>query len=166
MIPAYRNPILTILVAVAVLTACAGSDSDLLPGFLPTDIDLENWSAVDTAQVFVGQDLFLMINGGAEVYHKYGFVQAATREYAGPQDIRINLEIYQMANAAAADSIYEYKTSDEGTPLTIGAEGRIEGYFLNFKKGQYVVTAVGFDSDSLTSDGLLKLTRATDAKLP
>ena len=157
---------LLLLCAVLILPVCTSTDSDTFARYLPTDNSVAGWTAVDTVQVFVGQDLFLMINGGAETYHKYGFIQAATREYAGPQDLRINVEIYEMTDTAAADSIYAYKTGDEGLPLTIGTEGQIEGYFLNFRKGRFVVTAVGFDSDRLTHAGLLALARETDAGLP
>ena len=43
----------------------------------PKDIGM--WSAEGEPEVYAGDDLFVYINGGAEIYHEYGFVQVAVR---------------------------------------------------------------------------------------
>ncbi|UCH93448.1 MAG: hypothetical protein JSV88_24690, partial [Candidatus Aminicenantes bacterium] len=43
-----------------------------MPDYLPQAAELQEWEAVGTPQHVVGDDLFLLINGAAEIYHEYG----------------------------------------------------------------------------------------------
>jgi hypothetical protein len=50
--------------------------------------------------------------------------------------------------------------------LDTEAEGRLEGYYLNFWKGNYLVTLTGFDEDKETVDGLKAVARTIEKKIP
>jgi hypothetical protein len=102
----------------------------------------------------MGEDLFLYINGGAEIYHEYGFKQVVVQDYKNANERSLSVEIYEMINPAAAYGIYSFKKSQEGVSLDITTEGRLEGYYLNFWKGHYLVTITGFDEENETVEGI------------
>jgi hypothetical protein len=136
-----------------------------MASFLPQPGELEGWEPVGTPQHMIGEDLFLLINGGAEIYYEYGFKQVIAQGFKNKNGKSFNLEIYEMQNPAAAYGIYTFKTGDEGKPLDVGNEGLLEDYYLNFRKGNVCVTVIGFDSGKETIDGIVDAAKVVAAKI-
>jgi len=136
-----------------------------LASFLPESNEIEGWHMNNPPEEYKGEDLFLYINGGAEIYHEYGFKQVLIQDYINDRGSTISLEIYEMLNYEAAFGIYSFKRSIEGQALNLGGGGRLEGYYLNFWENKYLVTLTGFDEESETVQGLLIIAKAVDAIL-
>ncbi|MFC1502073.1 DUF6599 family protein [bacterium] len=136
-----------------------------LEGILPSSDELTGWSSSDKPQFAQGDDLYLIINGAAEIYHEYGFKQAAFHSYENPDGKSINLEIYEMEDAVSAYGIYSFRKGKSGLPREIGHEAFLETYFMNVWKGPFLITLIGFDSDPETIDGLESLARSIDPKI-
>ena len=138
-----------------------------MPDYFPQAVELQEWEPAGTPQHVVGDDLFLLINGAAEIYHEYGFKQAITQgfKHKNQPSIGFNLEIYEMQNPAAAYGVYTFKTGDSGKPLNVGHEGLLEDYYINFWKGNFVVTVIGFDSKKETLAGIIKAAKLVSAKI-
>jgi hypothetical protein len=132
---------------------------------LPASNELKDWNPIGQPQKFAGEDLFLYINGGAEIYYEYGFIQVMTQEYKNERGTIINLEVFEMVDPVSAYGIYTFKRGDTGQKLTIGNDGFLEAYYLNFWKANVLVTITGFDSDRETVDGLLAIARSIDDKI-
>ena len=132
---------------------------------LPTKSELGDWSPVGDPQTAVGEDLFLLINGGAEVYYEYGFKQAVIQGYTNTNEKSINLEMYEMEDAESAYGAYSFKTGKKGQEVALGNEGMVEDYYLNFWKGNFVVTLIGFDTDQETQDGLMALAKIIETNI-
>lgn len=139
----------------------SGNDSSLLPS---SGIE-GDWRPVDTLRTFAGQDLFKLINGGAEIYHEYGFVKISTLEYANSGGKNIIVELYEMTDPAAAYGACSFKTGRNGEILKIGNDARLEGYFLNFWKNKYLLTLVGFDSEKETRQGLVAIAKVIEGRI-
>ncbi|MCK4943766.1 MAG: hypothetical protein KAS65_09325 [Candidatus Aminicenantes bacterium] len=132
---------------------------------LPHSADLGNWKPVNKPQIFKGDDLFLYINGGAEIYHEYGFKQVLTLEYQNDSNHSINLEIFEMKDSYSAFGIYSFKTGKNGKKISAGEECLLEDYYLNFWKGDFQVTLTGLDSSKETINGLVVIAMALDKKI-
>jgi hypothetical protein len=132
--------------------------------YLPDESLLEGWETLGDPQTAAGDDLFLLINGGAEIYNEYGFTRAVMHSYE-KGDKSVNLEIYEMEDAASAYGAYSFKTGRDGESVDVGSEARFEEYYLNFWKGNVVVTLIGFDTDVETRDAILTLARMVEAKI-
>jgi hypothetical protein len=132
---------------------------------LPRPGEVEGWFPDGEPQTAAGDDLFLLIDGGAAIYHEYGFREAVYQTYSTKDGKSINLEVYEMTGPDAAYGMYTFKTGEGGDPVAVGHEGRLESYFLNFWKGNFLVTLVGLDTDTGTLDGIQKIAGAVDAKL-
>ncbi len=124
--------------AVVVIAACGRSSTE--PDRLPAA--LGEWSATGEAAEFAGDDLFIYIDGGAEIYHEYGFERLAVREY-GRGDERVAVELYTMAGSAYG--IYSYARSASGQPVRLGAGGTLADYYLHFWSGPHLVAVTARD---------------------
>lgn len=133
--------------------------------YLPTRGEINTWQPGGSPEKAVGEDLFVLINGGAEIYHEYGFKQVIMQSYEKEHEKSINLEIYEMTNSASAFGIYSFKTSHRGKALPLGDKALLEDYYLNFWKGNFLVTITGFDSEPETIDGLITIAKAVDSKI-
>jgi hypothetical protein len=156
------------LLLAALLTQSVGRPQQQ-PGILkllPSEKDLSEWKPLFEPQTAEGQDLYLLINGGAEIYQEYGFKRAVLQSYENPKRRSLNLEIYEMESPGSAYGIYTFKTGKKGKRIAVGNDALLEDYFLNFWKGSYVVTLIGFGSEDETSQGLLDLAKVIDSKLP
>jgi hypothetical protein len=128
----------------------------------PPDGGAGGWRAADTPRLFPGEDLFLYMNGGAEIYHEYGFKGLLVQEYEHAGGKMLVLEIFQMSDARGAFGIYTFKTGAGGEMLEAGNAGLVENYYLNFWKGPFLVTLTGLDDSPETKRGLKQIAGAVD----
>lgn len=136
-----------------------------LNNLIPQRGEVGGWLPDGKANYASGEDLFLLINGGSEIYHEYGFKRTVFQTYATKDGKSINLEIYEMNNQEAAYGIYSFKTGSDGRLIELGYEGWFESYYLNFWEGNFLVTVIGLDTDRETLDGVIKIAKAVDSKL-
>jgi len=132
---------------------------------LPQEGELGEWKRDGAPQEFRGEDLYLYINGGAEIYHEYGFRQVIIQDYLNKNGKSISLEIFEMTSPESAYGIYTFKTSSEGKEITLGSQAQLADYYLNFWKGNFLITLTGFDENEETIRGLLVIARAVEAKI-
>ena len=133
--------------------------------YLPDESDLAGWTAVGNPQVAGGDDLYLLIDGAAELFMEYGFEQAVMQSYGNKNEKTINLEIYKMADSSAAFGMYTFRTSERGEAVAIGNDARMEDYYLNFWKGSFFVTVIGFDTDEETTKDIKKIAEAVAVRI-
>jgi len=135
--------------------------------YLPQPNELPGWETDGSPQYARGEDLFILIDGGAEIYHEYGFEQAIIQGYrhkSQPQ-LNFNLELYIMKDTEAAYGIYTFKSGHAGHPCHIGDDARLEDYYLNFRKGRVVGTLIGFNTNPQIFEALQKTAQLVAAKI-
>jgi len=123
--------------AIATLLLVAGctTPESLCP---PRSVGL--WNADGETEVYIGDDLFIYINGGAEIYHEYGFEQVAVQRYRRGDDI-VSVEIYTMEGDAFG--IYSFARSSSGNAVNLGNGATAADYYMHFWSGRElaVITA-------------------------
>jgi hypothetical protein len=133
--------------------------------FLPSTGEVGEWERDGSPQEYRGDNLYEYINGGAEIYHDYGFTRVVVQDFKNKNGKSISLEIFEMEDTESAYGIYTFKTSFEGKMVRLGSDGQLADYYLNFWKGDLLITITGFDEDEETIQGLQELARAVDAKI-
>jgi hypothetical protein len=136
-----------------------------LQAFLPHKNELKNWKGEKAPQLYKGEDLFLYIDGGAEIYHEYGFKQVLVQDFKSADGKSLTLEIFELANSECAFGIFTFKSSGKGRTIAVGQDGQLEDYYLNFWKGNILVTLTGFDGSPQVIQGLLLIANSVDAKI-
>jgi len=142
------------------LSACSSSptpDPHDLSRLLPNPSKTGDWQKHGEPGLWEGEDLYIYINGGAEIYQEYGFQRIMIQDFKNPEGSSISLEIYEMTDSPAAYGIFTFKTSSSGKNLNIGQGGQIEDYYLNFWQDRYLFTLTGFDQKPETIAGLKQL---------
>ncbi len=138
---------------------------DMLIQYLPNSREAGNWIREGEPQHFEGEALYEYIDGGAEIYHEYGFRRVTVQDFVNRAGKSVSVEVFEMTNSESAYGIYTFKTHKTGKKVSIGADGQLADYYLNFWKGNILVTLTGFDETSETKNGLMTLAKGIDAKL-
>jgi hypothetical protein len=126
---------------------------------------LAGWTSDGEPQLFAGEDLFTYIDGGAEIYFEYGFRKVIVQDYRNAAGSRLSLEIFEMESPESAYGIYTFKKSAAGEPIVLGDESQLDEYYLNLRKGPYLLTLTGLDPAAVTRQDLLLVARSVEPKL-
>jgi hypothetical protein len=113
---------------------------------LPGDDFVPGWKKSLRALRFEESDLFNYINGGAELFHEFGFEELFVQRYTKDEN-EISLEVYRMESPESALGIYLMKCGFETQIPGIGA--RHTGNKLQFTivKGDYFLQANNYNGD-------------------
>jgi len=157
-----------LIVSAALFLQCSGQPPPPqgLLKYLPKENEGLTWKPVGEAQTAEGKDLFLLINGGAEIYYEYGFLRAAIQSYKSDSGLSLNIEIYEMEDPSSAYGAFSFKTGSNGQEIDIGSGSVLEDYYLNFWKNRFVVTLIGFDNSPSTREALIGFARRIEQKIP
>ena len=136
-----------------------------LTGLLPAGGEVAGLKLSGPPRNYRGDNLYQMIDGGADIYHEYGFRQVLSAEYQDGGGKIIKLELYEMESPTAAYGIHSFKVGEGGKALAIGQKARLEDYYLNFWKGNLQVTVIGQDAEEGTVQAVIALARAVDARI-
>jgi hypothetical protein len=151
--------LVTLLVIALPALAQRSSPESLLPA------TTSGWRLEESPSVYVGDELFKMIDGGAALYQEYGFDRAASAHYQDSAGHSIEAEIYVMSDCASADGIFGIIAAAGVERISMGDEGELGEYFLVFRKGPHVVTVSGQNSDKPIIDGVKTVGRAIEKRI-
>jgi len=157
-----RN-ILILLIACCCFCTSAWAQPPLVGSLLPADT--AGWHLSESPQLFVGDELFKMIDGGAALYQEYGFDRAISGKYEDHQGRGVDAEVYEMNDPEAACGILGITGASGEKMLQVGDEGEMGEYFLVFRKGRHVVTVSGQAADPATMDGVKSIGRAIETRI-
>lgn len=146
----------TLALADAQAAAEASPDQSAVADLMTTATELPGWKLAEPPRVAAGQELFELIDGGAEIYQEYGFKRVISCRYEqGAATLQI--ELYQMTDVPAAYGIYSMMQSPRGAPVDVGQEARLFRDYLMFWQGDF------YASLTLTGEGAHAAQDLTDA---
>ena len=125
-----RNKFCIGLLLVLVSTSCFAQEY--------TFPELSGYKKISNYPVFLPENLWDFINGAADNYLAYGFVDLHVVEYKKGKNI-IKLEIYRHNDNTVTFGIYSTERSPTFRFLNLGAQGYITDGAINFFKGDYYV---------------------------
>jgi hypothetical protein len=100
--------------------------------------DLKGYKKTTNYPVFLPENLWDYINGAADIYLAYGFVDLHVAEYKKGKNV-IKLEIYKQSDNTLAFGIYSTERSPSFRFMDLGSQGYIADGAINFFKGNYYV---------------------------
>jgi hypothetical protein len=114
-------------------------------------------------EVFKGQKLFDYMNGGAELYLAYGFVEIAVWNYATGGN-QATVGIYEMGGPAEAYGIFSH--TSKGDPVDVGVPAVLARGMLSFHKSKFYVRVVAKSDPVKAKDLLIHLGKQVAASIP
>lgn len=143
---------------VALLALSCGSpketDTQSLADMLPADIDSLGLSRTSEVRVFVGDSLYEYIDGGAELYHQYDFVQVATADYQ-KDGVELVVDIYEFASPDRAFGLYTMLRPEMIQTIPLGVEAFDSPTNLIMVKGAYVVMVTAYEQGEGVSAAIM-----------
>lgn len=139
------------------LVPLIGQTSQDIRELLPGEEELPRWKMKDSIEVFPSDNLFDFINGGADIFLEYGFVEALKCNYINAAQKLIRCEIYMMTDDSAAFGIFSVNTTLQGKPVAVGNLAYQYDQYIEMWQGKYFVRCISEDNDSLFINALLLL---------
>lgn len=119
--------------------------------------EVKNWNLTVLPDVYTPGNLWDLINGAAESYLSYDFVDLHLGDYEHASGTVIHAEVYRHSSPVNAYGIYTAERSPEYKFVEIGAQGYLEEGVLNFLAGQYYVKLYSTDSGAEVQGALQKI---------
>lgn len=125
--------IITLSIYLCQVTFASDPESpDLFP-------EINGWTLTINDRIYVPSDLWDLINGAADTYLSYSFIDLHLADYNNEAGINIRVELYRHSNYDNTFGIYSAERSPDYHFINIGSEGYLEEGALNFLCGYYYV---------------------------
>ena len=111
-------------------------ESQKLARLMPDTV--EGWRIGRDDQVFNRENLYNYINGGAEIYLSYGFIEMINRTYVLPDQPDVIADILDMGTSPNAFGVFAHSRESIASDFGQGSEYH-QGY-LHFWKDRYVIS--------------------------
>jgi hypothetical protein len=112
---------------------------------LPEKIGATGWIRKPDISVFEGDALFEYIDGAAEMYHKYDFIDLHAAEYE-KGDAVMTADVYRFLSSNMAFGMYTTLRPDEPDTVMLGIEGFTFDTNWIYVKGFYLVNVYTYDN--------------------
>ncbi|PLW98313.1 MAG: hypothetical protein C0591_04780, partial [Marinilabiliales bacterium] len=89
------------------------AQNEVLSELLPSKSELKGFELKSEPEYYHGDDLFYLINGGADIYLEYGFKDVISASYENETGLSFKAEIYQMLNDNASYGIFSFNRNDK-----------------------------------------------------
>lgn len=136
----------------------AGGAPDLFPA-------IDGWAIVKEGTVYTPDNLWDFIDGAAELYLAYGFVDLNIAEYRKPGVADIRVELYRHKSTPDAFGIYSQERNPEYRFIDIATEGYTEEGVLNFLCGIYYVKISTHQQGEVVRTATLSIGREVERHL-
>jgi hypothetical protein len=134
---------------------------------LPADGEMPGWSRVTEPERYEADNLWEYINGQADFFIDYGFVQVDTAEYRNDQESSsVVLEVYRMGRPQEAFGIFAAERTRDDRPLEVGAMAYLGTNVLGFWQAEQYVKLTSFDDGTAVEQMLISLAEEISSRLP
>lgn len=128
-----------------------------IAGLLPSPEDLPGWKIQQGPDVYVDEDLFDLIDGGADIYFEYGFKKAISIDYFDQHQNITQAEIYEMQDASAAYGIFSLTQQVSNWNSDYGQLAVTNSDYIAFWKGKYYVNISWVSRNDASSNPMEQL---------
>lgn len=133
---------------------------------VPSLSQLEGWKFTSEPKVYAGDDLFNLIDGGADLYLEYGFTKVVSAQYADPSLNNIQVEIYEMTDASSAYGIFSITQQAVEWSEKYGNLSAVSQDYISFWKSKYYVNLSWSSRHHLDEPMLAKIANLVGQKIP
>lgn len=110
--------------------------------------ELNSWKLSESPQNYVPGTLYEYINGAAEIYLSYNFIELTVAQYQEEKSrANMTVEIYDMGSGKNSFGIYSAERYPESRFIPAGIQGYMEEGVLNFLIDKYYIKLLCFDGE-------------------
>ena len=146
------------------LALLLSSGSDPLCTLLPPDGTPSGWQRKGQERRFSGSALYQHINGGAELYHQFGFDRLLVQDYTRDAH-ELRVEIYKMNDPAGAGAVFAELTRGLTVQELYGTHCVVDDYQIVFQRGSFCVSVTTYELSPETRTAMAAITAKIDMAL-
>lgn len=150
---------IVLLIGIMMATPPAQDLSRLLPA------EVDGWKPQGKDQYFDHNNLFSLINGGAEVYRALNVKKVVDRRYQNPKGPAIIVDVFDMGSSSDAFGAYHIDIREE-KDVGVGHESEFQGGSLYFWKDRYFVSVVALKQTEASKKAVIAFGKAIAKKIP
>lgn len=151
-------------IVLALFTALSGAIDDTVFDLLPPDGLPDGWMRSGEARLFPGDALFQHIDGGAELYHSYGFDRLALQDYARGE-LEVRVEIYKMNDAKGAAGVFAENSKGIEKSDRHGEACTLDDYQIIFHRYRYYVSVTCYEPNEEVKTAMENLAARVDMNI-
>jgi hypothetical protein len=153
-----RTSIFCILAAIMLFPRRVPADDGLFPS-------LNGWTMTPGEKAYTPANLWDFIDGAAEVFLSYGFVELNLAEYRNGAGTDVRIELYRHSSESNAFGIYSAERNPDYTFIDVGTQGYIDDGVLNFLCGPFYVKITSHGPGPEGQDAMMLIARKTEEHL-
>ncbi len=123
-------------------------------------------SGVEDPQIYSGDELYDLIDGGADIYFEYGFRSAISGQLRDKDNNIIQAEIYEMTDDTAASGIFSMNNIKTGINSGFGAQSNVNKDYISFWKNNYFINISRTSRQSSADETMAMIAAYIDARIP
>lgn len=153
---------------IALLTLCfltVSAQNIDTPKIIDGIIDNTEWQCATEPQTYQGDNLFALINGGADIFLEYGFQEVVAVDLIH-KETNVHVEIYKMRDNDAAYGIFSLNALPDGKTISLQDETISYGYYILMRKAHYYISISGHDDSPTTQEKLETLAKLISDEIP
>lgn len=154
--------LITLSFALLIYSGCR-RESAVQP--FPASDEVPGWQKTGETRSFTPKTLSDYIDGGAEQYLKAGFKGVSTSDYKFQGKIEAVADVYVMADADAARTIFEADPAGDAKAVSIGDAARLFSQSVVFRRGPFLARIVAYQEASETPQALTQLAQGIEKQL-
>jgi hypothetical protein len=104
--------------------------------------EVKGWELTQHEKVYIPSNLWDLINGAADSYLSYDFVDLHLADYKKGEGLNVRVELYRHSSYDNAFGIYTTERSSDYNFIDIGSQGYLEEGVLNFLDGYYYIKVI------------------------
>jgi hypothetical protein len=126
---------------------------------------IPDWQVTVEEQVYDSNNLWDLIDGAADLFLEYSFVDLHLARYKGVSDIEIKAELYKHTTPLNAFGIYSQERDPGYKYIRVGVQGYIEEGILNFLDGVYYIKLSTLQKGDTAQNALMLVAKNLDEHL-
>jgi len=125
---------------------------------------VEGWKLAQEETVYNPNNLFDVIDGAADLYLEYNFVDLHIGRYS-KDELEIKVELYKHGSSVDAFGIFSQERFADYHFIDLGVQGYLEEGALNFLSGVYYIKISTIQEGAAAQDALLVVGRVVEKHL-
>ena len=116
---------------------------------------IAGWNLTVEKEVYDANNLWDIIDGAADLFLEYSFIDLHTAGYMNADSIEVKVELYRFNNSLNAFGMYSQERYPDYHFIDIGAQGYIEDGVLNFLDGVYYIKMSTYTNGKTGQDAMV-----------
>ena len=139
--------LLTLILWIPITLSLSGKD--------PVDFpELKGWDLKVSEDMYTPANLWDLINGAAESYLAYDFIDLSLADYKNQSGVTIHAEVYRHSSLNNAFGIYASERSPDYNFIDIGGQAYLDEGILNVFSGLFYVKLYSTDENEAVQGAL------------